>query len=302
MSVLTDIENCQESILGTYFDGCAIEPKEIKKIFLLSPLAVLSATDALDATTISTLIKKKYLIPINEILQVAEAGAKNNVQTLPNKVKLFVSQGLYEFMPDIIVNICYVKALHRLKKKKWEILLVDADGRLYFDRKGTAFKGFATNLFMVENEAVSDGGSKTATVTLDIQLSQSGTRGYNERRSFKLDPTNEDYFNDITGIEDVVLSSVTLGHTAFKVKVLAGCDKSTPILGLDTENFKVVKSSDGTTVSATVTEVGDGIYSIDGASAGDVTVQLYDSVLNLPVADILETRHYQSNVLAITLT
>ena len=114
--VRTGIKNCDTGTLGTWFQGCKITMRVIKKIFLLSPKADIAADDLLSAATIATLIKKGYLVPLNDVLQTSEAAGKNNYQTFANKVKLFISKALYELMPEFEANICFVKALNKLSE------------------------------------------------------------------------------------------------------------------------------------------------------------------------------------------
>jgi len=92
-----------------------------------------------------------------------------------------------------------------------------------------------------------------------------------------------------------------LSIAALKVSVLSGCDNSTPVLGLTTPNFRMLNAATGAPIAITVAELGDGQYSITGATTGARTIQLFDSVNNVKVADILTTQFYQSNVLAAVL-
>ncbi|MEC4050596.1 hypothetical protein OX284_014245 [Flavobacterium sp. SUN046] len=291
--------SCGSGKQGTYFPGCKVSPTDFVKFFLLSPLADINlATDTFDESDRSLLIKRGLLVPVNDILQVTPEDAKANIQTLANKRKLLVSKALYQWTAEFEATPCYQEALDNLSYQKWGLLMLDSQGKLWFDNKNGKLKGFDVNAFVVENESTNDGGSKRALFSAWWQLSQDGTAGYNKRREFLV----SDEYIDVNGIQDVVIKDITLAHSSFKVSVLSGCDKSTPIVGLDDANFKVVKASDGTTVSTTVTDNGDGTYNIAGAAAGDVTVRLYDSVLNSNIADILETQFFESNILAITLT
>ena len=58
---------------------------------MLSPTVNIDLTSgSFEAEDRALLIKKGLLVPVNDILQVTEAGAKTNVQTLPNKREIFV--------------------------------------------------------------------------------------------------------------------------------------------------------------------------------------------------------------------
>lgn len=304
MAIIVDILNCGTGSAGTWFDGCKITPKDYTKAFLLAPSAVINLTSGtFDSATISLLIKKGQLVPLNDVLQVSEAGAKSNFQTLPNKKKIFISGGLYEFSIDFEANPCLVKALHKLARKKWQLVLLDSEGKLFFDNKNGELNGFEIQDFSVDNETVNDGGSKIAMVQASIQLSPDGSKGYNERRSFILSTDVLDFYS-INGVQDVAMSAKTLVNTNFVVTVLSGCDKSTPVLGLATANFRLIDATTGTVGVVVVTELGNGDYKLTGAGvvAGAKTVQLYDTVNNSVVADILVTQFYQSNVVPVVLT
>lgn len=298
--IQTDVLNCGEGSVGTWFDGCKITPKEFSKAFLLSPTANIDlADDDFDEAARALLIKNGQLVSLNDILQVSEGGAKNNFQTLPNKKKIYISQGLYEFMMQFEANICLVKALHKLTKKKWELLLLDTEGKLFFDNKNGKLNGFELQELSVDNETVNDGGSAIAMVNLTAQFTQDGTRGYNTRRSFLV----SDEFYGIMGVQDVKIEAVVLAHVTFAVKVLSGCDNSTPVSGLQTANFRVRKASDGTNIAVTATEGEDGVYALAGiATAQDVLTQLWDATNSSPVTDLDLTQFFKSNVLASTLT
>ena len=301
--ITTGVLDCTTGTGGTFFDGCEVTKKNFTKIFLKSPNAVINLTsDTFDKAAIALLIKKGQLVPLNNLLSVTDAAAKTNVETLPNKVKLFVSDGLYDFSFEFLANVCLIKTLRILTKRKWELLLMDSEGKLFFDKSNGLLNGFDIAFAVIENETINDGGSKTAKFMFECQLSPDGTKGFNERADFIL----ADDVNGLlktNGVEDTLISSVTLTIANFVVSVVAGCDKSTPKIGLTTANFRVLKASDGSVAVATVTEIGNGQYKLAGAGivAGAVTVQLYDTVNNLAVADILTTRFFQSNILPVVL-
>lgn len=300
--IQTDVLNCGTGSVGTWFDGCKTTPKDYTKAFLLAPSATIDlVAGSFNEAARAVLIKAGKLIALNDILQISEVGAKNNMQTLPNKKKLFVSQGLLEFNMEFEASPCVVKALHKLTRKKWQLLLLDSEGKLMFDNKGGQLNGFEINLLDVDNESVNDGGSKIAMVTLTAQLTQNGTKGYNERRSF----IQDEAFYDINGVQDVMLSKTTgstLSIAGFKLNIVAGCDGSSSIVGLQS-NIKVFNATTGAVISGiTWADNGDGTYVPTGLTAGDRLIKLYDTVNSTPVVDIESTQFYQSNVLAVTLT
>jgi hypothetical protein len=298
--IQTDVLNCGEGSVGTWFDGCKTTPKDYTKAFLLAPSAVIDlATDTFTEADRADLIKAGKLVPLNDVLQITEGGAKNNKQTLPNKRELFISQGLLKFMLEFEATPCLVKALHKLTRKNWQLLLLDSDGKLSFDNKNGQLNGFEIALMDVDNESVNDGGSKIAMVSLNIQLTQNGTKGYNERRSF----IQDDAFYDINGVQDVVIAkaaNTTLDIASFHVSIVGGCDGSSPVVGLATQ-IQVYNTA-GVNQEITFTDNGDGTYTPSTLTVGDKIIKLYDESNSTPVVDIANTQFYQSNVLAVTLT
>ena len=298
--IQSDVLICGDGASGTWFDGCKVTPKDFVKWFLLSPTANIDLlADTFDEAARALLIKKNKLVALNDILQVSDAGAKNNYQTLPNKKKIFISQGLYEFMAEFEANVCLVKSLHKLAKKKWQLLLLDSEGKLFFDSKGGKLNGFEIQDLSVDNETVNDGGSKLAMMTLTAQFTQDGTTGYNKRRSFLV----SDEFYEINGVQDVKIAATVLAHATLAVTVMSGCDGSSPVSGLVTANFRVRNASTLAPIAVTAAETEDGTYTLSGvASALDVLIDLYDATNSSPIVDIESVQFYQSNVLAAELT
>ena len=299
LAIIADRLNCGTGSVGTWFDGCKVVPKDITKIFLKSPsLKINLETDDFDDEARVLMIKRGQLVPLNDILQVADVPAANNFQTLANKRQIYISQGLVMFTVSFEANTCLVKALHNLSKKNWELLLLDSEGKLFFDNAAGFMNGFEVGSLSVNNETMNDGGSKFAMVDVTIQLTQNGTAGWNVRKSFLVD----DAFYGINGVQDVRMEALDLVAAAFKVSIMSGCDGTTPVLGLTTPNFRLTDAATGASIAVTVVEDGDGEYTISGGTAGARTIQLFDLVNNVAVADILLQQFYKSNVVPVLLT
>lgn len=294
MSIIIDTLNCGSGTVGTWFNGCDVSLKDIVKVFLKKKSLKIQLNDGnFDVEARAEYIKSGQLIPLNDMLQFSEAGAKNNVQTFANKIKKTVSQGLYEFTLEFEENKCLLNNFHKLAKQSgWEILLLDSEDKLFFDNKGNLLNGFSVSDISVNNVTFNDGGSKISMISLDIQLDQNGTAGFNTRRSFLVDDT----LIDVNGIQDLTILKVSQAAAALKVNLVSGCDNSSRVSGLATK-FRVRKASDNSVVTSVVTE-NNGEYTIPIASAnGDYLIELYDSTDNSHVVDILNEAFYQSNVL-----
>lgn len=300
--IQTNVLNCGTGAIGTWFDGCKVTPKDFVKIFLLAPSVNISLlTDTFTETTIAPLIKAGKMIVLNDVLQVMEAGAKTNIQTLPNKSELIVSNGLYKFSAEFEANVCLVKSMHKIATRKWQLILIDSEGKVFFDNKSEKLNGFEIQSFSVDNETTNDGGSKVATFMAYFQLTRNGSTGYNERRSF-LTSEIVDYYG-INGIQDVKIAKsegTTLDIASFKLQVVAGCDGSSTVDGLET-NIQVYNAS-GINQEITWTGNGNGLYTPTGLTAAPMIVKLYDDANNTGVVDIDNTQFYQSNVLSVTFT
>jgi hypothetical protein len=192
--------------------------------------------------------------------------------------------------------------MHKIATKKWQLILIDSEGKLFFDSKSEKLNGFEIQSFTVDNETTNDGGSKVATFMCNFQLTRNGSTGYNERRSFITSEAVN--FYEINGVQDVTLSKVattTLDIASFHLNIVGGCDGSTPILGLAAK-IQVYNASTGINDEITWTDNGDGTYTPSTLTAGDKLIKLYDESNSTPVVDILATQFFQSNVLAVTFT
>ncbi|WDF45253.1 hypothetical protein PQ459_10115 [Chryseobacterium sp. KACC 21268] len=292
-----DTLNCGKSTIGTWFNGCDVSLKDVVKTFLKKKGLKISLTDGVfDAEARAEFIKSGQLIALNDMLEFTDAAAKNNVQTFANKIKKTISQGLFEFTLSFEENKCLLANWHKLAKQKgWEILLLDSEDKLFFDNKDEMLNGFSVSDISVNNPTFNDGGSKISMFTVDIQLDQNGTAGFNTRRSFLVD----DSLIDVNGIQDVTILKVSQAAAAVKVQLVSGCDNSSQVSGL-AQKFRVRKASDNSVVASVVTEI-NGEYNIPIAAAnGDYLVDLYDSADETNVVDILDEAFYQSNVLQLT--
>lgn len=300
MANTIDILDCDGGNIATFFDGCQVKMSDITKVLFKNPATLINdPIEDFDPAAISMLIKQGKLVAMNDMKTFAGVAAANNYQTLANKIELYISQGLYKFNLMFEADACLVKALHKLSKKKWEVLLGDSSGKLWFDGQGGRLNGFQASIVVPENETVNDGGGALAMVTLVVQLTPRGTAGYNTRRSFLL---GQDW-DLIQGIQDTILTAESLDVSAgVGIMVVGGCDGTEPVLGLGTDNFVLVDAATNVVITGTtVTEVGGGLYTMMGATAGARIIKLGDAANNLNVADVLDQAWFQSNQLAVTL-
>ena len=304
MAIVTNKVDCLSSASGTWFEGCKVIMGEIVKPFLFSPTVRLDViSDNFDSAKALELQKKGLLIPLNDLREAKGNDVKNNYQTFANKTRLLVSKGIVVFMFEFEATECLVKALGSLTKKKWSMGFLDVEGKFFLDFKNGKVQGFETSLIEVDTQTIPDGGSKTSMITLEAEFTPDASTGFRERKRI-VNSTDAFDIYSLKGIQDVKIENVTTTAANYTIKVVSGCDQTTPVTALSTPNFRLVDGITGLPVVAVASHLGDGVYKFTGAgvTAGAKTLQLYDSVLNLPVADVLLTDLYQSNVATVVLT
>ena len=303
MAITTNKVDCLQGVSGTWYDGCNVILKEITKIFLIHPSVKLDLLlDTFDNAKTLSLQKQGLLIPLNNVKEVKSTDSKNNFQVFANKSKVLASRGLIEMMGEFEATECFVKSMFNLTKRKWNVAFLDSEGKLFMDYKNGKLQGFDTSSVEVDTQSIPDGGSKTSMITLEMQLSVDGTAGFNERKRF-VNSTDDFDIYSLKGVQDVKIETLTKTVANFTVKVVSGCDQTTPVTALSTANFRLVDATTGLAVVVVAAHQGLGVYKLTGAgvTAGAKTLQLYDSVLNLPVADVLATDLFASNIEAVVL-
>ena len=304
MAIVTNKVDCTTSASGTWFDGCEVIMGEIVKPILLHPSIKLDiVSDNFDNAKALDLQKKGLLKPLNGLREAKGNDVKNNYQTFANKTRRLVSKGIVALMFEFDATECFIKALANLTKKRWSIAFLDVEGKLFLDYKNGKVQGFETSLIEIDTQTIADGGSKTSMVTLEVELTSDASNGFRERKRFVNSTELFDIYS-LKGVQDVQVVVVSSTAANFTVKVVSGCDQTTPVTTLSTANFKLVDAVTGLTIVAVATHQGAGLYKFTGATVvpGAVTVQLYDSVANVAIADVLGVELYQSNVATALLT
>ena len=301
--IATNVVNCNNGNITTFTDGCAVKPEEFVKAIIFHPSVKLDlTTTTLDDATIGLLTKKKLIYPFEVCLNIEPLDAKSNIEVQKNKNETKINDGLVKFNLKFKGNDCLEKAIRKMEGRNWGIGFVDALGRFWMDYSDNKLKGFEVQMLDVDGVKISDSSSATTSFMVGLQFSRIGTEGWNKRRVL-IAPDVYDFYPR-NGVEAVKLTNVTTTAANFTVKVVSGCDNSTPKEGLATANFRLVDTVTSLPVTATVSDLGGGLYKLSGAAvvAGTYTFQLYDSLNNLPVADILNTQFFQSNVQTVVLT
>ena len=112
MAIAINVVNCNTGSVAVFTDGCAVRPEEFVKAHFTHPSLKLDlTTTTLDDDSVSLLVKKGLLIPLEVALQIDQVDSKSNIETQKNKIKTKISDGLLEFTMKFKGNDCLEKSL-----------------------------------------------------------------------------------------------------------------------------------------------------------------------------------------------
>lgn len=302
MALEIGVLNCTTGAKGTGTAGCMVNPNNINNLILVEKgWSLDETTDTLAQADIDELIQSGVMIPLPGHFAREDASEEYVYETSEIGVKIKVRPGNMEMVVTYAKGVCFSKALESLSSKKLDVLLVDyEDGvaRLWGAYNNGKFKGFDLSLNNAETFQLPT-GTTGAKKPLRIQFSPKGTVEFNSMMNFL---TSDVDFGAIDGINDVVLEAENSTAADFQVSVKSACDKTTSFEGFDNANaWRVIDTSDQSTVVPSGVTYADGVYTIAGVPAGSYTVQLYDVTNGSSVAT-LDAMYFKSNVLAVTLS
>lgn len=293
MSIITK-KDCASSVLGTGTGGCRTVKKYVVRDYLIQKDYKLDKeNDTLDAAKVKTLIKKGILVPLPKNLGFTANNKEATYEEI-QKMDIPVSGQVYGRKINYKADKCLQAALRSLSAKEWDYLQVDEDGELNVVETSDGFiKGFDLNLVNYEGMTDND-GSVSAKSILYLQFSKIGSIEYDS--SWNTIDNSQVNWISLNGVEEIKLSKTTDG----KILAVFGCDESTPVEGLVTANFRVLDDTGAVVAGATVTEDGEGKYTLGGVTSGeDYTIYFYDSTDNTNVIAVANY-FYKSNRLAFT--
>lgn len=291
MSIITS-KNCAETVLGTGTGGCrTIKQYIVRDLLIRKDHKFDKALDTLDSAEVKKLIKKGILIPLPKNVGFTANNKEATYEEI-QKMDLFVSGQVYGWKRNYIADKCLGAALNSLSRKQWDLLQVDENGDLNVVETSDGFiKGFDLNLVNYEGMTDND-GSVSAKLTLYLQLSKIGSIEYDSTWN-TIDSSQVNWLA-LNGVEEIKLSKTQDG----KLQAVFACDESTPVEGLTTANFRFLDDTGAVAAGITVSEDGEGKYTITGMTPGDdYTVYLYDATDNTSVISVA-SYFYKSNRLA----
>ena len=167
---------------------------------------------------------------------------------------------------------------------------MDEDGELNLCETSDGFlKGFDGNLARYEGMVDND-GSKAAKLNFKIQLTKTGSIEYDS--SYIALPKGDINWLGLSGIDEVQIEKTSSG-----IFVAFSCDQTSPVEGLVSANFRVLDTNGVVVPGVTVTEVGEGNYTLTGLTAGnDYVIYLYDNSVKANVVSVANY-YYKSNKL-----
>lgn len=290
--------DCSTNQLNTGLYGCAVAMKQILFPILAKKGWSISKLDEFDQEYFDEQVQKGIFTILPQPVTFDDESEETVYETFDNGMKMFVRDGLAEYLPTFVGNLCLQKALQSLSGTRKDLLLVDIAGNVYGAETETAFKGFDLNLVQAERQTLPS-GAETGKIPFRIQFSALGT---NEWTKFANFISGADFnITSKMGVVDVLLETVSADTGEIKLKALVACDQTTPLEFFDEVSmWSVIQESDGTPATISAVTFANGVYTITHDGTGAISVKLYDSNLNTNVVEA-EGMYFQSNELNITM-
>lgn len=284
--------DCSTNQLNTGLYGCAVAMKQILFPILVKKGWSISKLDEFDQEYFDEQVQKGEFTILPQPVTFDDESEETVYETFDNGMKMFVRDGLAEYLPTFVGNLCLQKALQSLSGTRKDLLLVDIAGNVYGAETETAFKGYDLNLVQAERQTLPS-GTETGKIPFRIQFSALGTQEWTKQANF----VRPEGFNitGANGVIDVLLEDALSGTGEINVTAKVACDKSTVLDFFDDVNNWQVTDSTGV-VNITAVTYANGVYKIEHAGTGPGTVKLFDSTLNTSVVES-EGLFFESNSL-----
>jgi hypothetical protein len=262
---LTNLGKCgQANFSGTSNDFCVLDVKRIKKV-LRAPYGFKFASDfELTLPNLLTLEQEGKIIPLYTLVNTAFATAENGVETFGGGKKKSIEKMPIEITGKLINGIQgYQNTLSLEKAQLHSFFLIDTDNTIFgFKGKDGLFGGINSEYFEVM--PYSGSGDESAGYMVGFQL---------DRTQFDnglVGILNADYdfeIDDVKGVTNLIITAVAPVVGAETLSITAKRkEDNVAQLGLDTTELKVTVA--GAVVGgATLTEVGEGVYTVGGLTA-----------------------------------
>lgn len=287
--------DCMTDQLNTGSFGCAVRMQQILFLILVNKGWSISKLDDFDSDYFNEMVQKKQFTVLPQQVTVEDESEDTVYETFDNGLKMFVRQGIVEYLPTYVGDLCLQKALQSVSGTRKDLLLVDVSGNVYGAETETGFKGFDLNLIQAERQSLPT-GAETGKIPLRLQFSALGVAEWTKQANFiKAEDFN---ITSANGIIDVLLELVDT-TTSGEVKVTAkvACDKSTNLDFFDSTDAWQITDSTGV-VNITNVTYANGVYTITPDGTGEYSVKLFDSTLGVGVVES-EGLFFESNSLNV---
>lgn len=267
--------DCNEAVGYFGTEGCQEPDGELVKV-LLAPqsLKLDIENDTFDKHTIDTLIKenKTTVLPEATFTSNAEEDVFSSIGN--SGIQKFVRTGLFAGSFAFSEGgVCFSNALATLRRKKWGLIFVYADGRVVMGKTQDGYLVPFKASFVAKGTTTYNDGSTHTQYTMVFQLNKAGNNLWNESR-VAFYPEGFDIL-ELEGINLTSLETSNITATGFDLAVNIDCDGTTYVPNVD-DNIVITEVATGNVAAINVNYTNEK-YIVSGLSAStDYTVDLKD--------------------------
>ena len=277
------------AVLGTGTKGCKQFLKKATSLWFVPDGFEFDGTATLDEAYAKQLQAEGNLIVLKGAKTFTDNSSDDIIETLEDGTKQIATLGLYEFALTFINGLAFHAALHSLNSfGSYNVLFVDRDGNILGTKASSGnLKGFSLNMLQAMKLSFpTDSVGQKEGIGFQLSNRQELDTDYIYISSNLLDGFQPQMLD---GINEVVLGFAQVpsdGDTSLVVSAKLKQNQK-PFKGADTDDFLLTK--DGSTLTQTVSEAPDGLYTFTVAAVAlneVITSKLFDSVLNNSVINM----------------
>jgi len=277
------------AVLGTGTKGCKQFLKKATSLWFVPDGFEFDGTATLNEAYAKQLQAEGNLIVLKGAKTFTDNSSDDIIETLEDGTKQIATLGLYEFALTFINGLAFHAALHSLNSfGSYNVLFVDRDGNILGTKASSGnLKGFSLNMLQAMKLSFpTDSVGQKEGIGFQLSNRQELDTDYIYISSNLLDGFQPQMLD---GINEVVLGFAQVpadGDTSLVVSAKLKQNQK-PFKGADTADFLLTK--DGSTLTQTVAETPDGLYTFTVAAVASnevITSKLYDSALNNSVINM----------------
>ena len=277
------------AVLGTGTKGCKQFLKKATSLWFVPDGFEFDGTATLDEAYAKQLQAEGNLIVLKGAKTFTDNSSDDIIETLEDGTKQIATLGLYEFALTFINGLAFHAALHSLNSfGSYNVLFVDRDGNILGTKASSGnLKGFSLNMLQAMKLSFpTDSVGQKEGIGFQLSNRQELDTDYIYISSNLLDGFQPQMLD---GINEVVLGFAQVpadGDTSLVVSAKLKQNQKA-FKGADTADFLLTK--DGSTLTQTVAEAPDGLYTFTVAAVASnevITSKLFDSSLNNSVINM----------------